>query len=111
MYLQLGPHAYDVSHRPVVVGILNRTRDSFYDRGRLFALEALLRAAEQMAGDGADVLEVGCRPGGVGVRPVSPAEETDLACETLEKLRASLDLPLAVSRRPPSRPARCSAMT
>jgi dihydropteroate synthase len=79
-----------------VVGILNRTRDSFYDGGRYFDLDALLNRAEQLVDDGADVLEVGARPGGVGAGEVSPAEERDLAATALEALSARFDVPLAV---------------
>jgi hypothetical protein len=96
MFLQLGDRRFDVTERPVVVGVLNPTRDSFFDRGAFYGLDRLLARAEQLVTDGADVLEVGARPGGVGVIEVSPAEERDLAAETLAALRARFDLPLAV---------------
>jgi dihydropteroate synthase len=96
MELRLGPHRFDVTSRAVVVGILNRTRDSFYDGGRYFELEALLRHAERLVADGADVLEVGARPGGVGVRNLSTEEETELALSTLGALRDRFNVPLAV---------------
>jgi dihydropteroate synthase len=96
MFLQLGDRRFDVTERPVVVGVLNRTRDSFFDRGAYYGLDRLLARAEQLVTDGADVLEVGARPGGVGVAEVSPSEERDLAAETLAALRTRFDLPLAV---------------
>ncbi len=80
----------------MVVGVLNRTRDSFFDRGAYYDLDRLLARAEQLVADGADVLEVGARPGGVGVAEVSPAEECDLAAGTLAELRSRFDVPLAV---------------
>ncbi len=96
MLLQLGTRRFDLSERPVVVGVLNRTRDSFFDRGAYYDLDRLLARAEQLVADGADVLEVGARPGGVGVAEVSPAEESDLAAGTLAELRCRFDVPLAV---------------
>ncbi len=96
MFLQLGHRRFDVTERPVVVGVLNRTRDSFFDRGAYYGLDRLLARAEQLVADGADVLEVGARPGGVGVAEVCPSEEGDLAAETLAALRARFDVPLAV---------------
>jgi Pterin binding enzyme len=96
MLLQLGRERVDVDRRPVVVGILNRTRDSFFDRGAHYCLDRLLERAEQLVADGADVLEVGARPGGVGVAEVGPAEERDLAAGTVAALRSRFDLPLAV---------------
>jgi dihydropteroate synthase len=97
--LRLGNRLFDLSERPVVVGILNRTRDSFSDRGAYFALDRLLARAELLAAEGADVLEVGARPGGVGVAEVSAQEERDLVCETLTALRTRFPLPLAVDTR------------
>jgi len=94
--LDLGGSMYDVTGRALVIGVLNRTRDSFYDRGAHFQLDALLRRAEELARDGADVLEVGARPGGVGVAPVPAEVEAELAVETLQHLRRRFGLPLAV---------------
>ena len=96
MHLRLGTDRIDVTHEALVVGILNRTRDSFYDSGAHFELEALLARADQLVADGADVLEVGARPGGVGAHEVGVAEETELAAETLEALSRRFDVPLAV---------------
>jgi dihydropteroate synthase len=96
MFLQLGSRRFDVNERPVVVGVLNRTRDSFSDRGAYYELNALLARAEQLVADGADVLEVGARPGGVGVADVPPDRERDLAAETLAELRSRFDVPLGV---------------
>lgn len=78
------------------MGILNRTRDSFYDRGAHFGPDALLRRAEQLVADGADLLDVGARPGGVVAREVSEAEETELVGSTVAALRERFDVPLSV---------------
>ena len=44
--LELGPnHRYDISHRALVMGILNRTPDSFYDRGSYWDFDAFLAKA------------------------------------------------------------------
>lgn len=94
-HLQLGDRAYDLTDRGLVVGILNRTRDSFYDAGAYFELDALLRRAEQLVADGADVLEVGARPGGVGVRDVSVDEETELLTSTISAVAARFDVALS----------------
>jgi dihydropteroate synthase len=94
--LSAGAHTWDLSRRALVMGILNRTRDSFFDRGRYFALDALLRRAEQLVRDGADLLDVGARPGGVGVRDVSEAVEIELIGSTIAELRRRFDVPLSV---------------
>src|SRR3954470_8060233 len=96
MFLQLGHRRFDVTDRPGVIGILNRTKDSFSDRGAYYDLDRLLSRAEQLVADGADVLEVGARPGGVGVADVPPDEERDLAAGTVAALRSRFDVPLGV---------------
>jgi dihydropteroate synthase len=63
--------------RPAVMGILNVTPDSFSDGGRFFDPRRALDHAAQMAGEGADIIDVGAessRPYG-GAIPVPLAEE------------------------------------
>jgi dihydropteroate synthase len=96
VHVRLGRRREDVTRRALVVGILNRTRDSFLDGGAYLELDTLLRRAESLVAQGADVLEVGARPGGVGVLPVSVEEETDLVAGALTSLQKRFDVPLAV---------------
>jgi dihydropteroate synthase len=63
--------------RPLVMGILNVTPDSFSDGGRFFDSAQASAHAREMAAQGADILDVGAestRPYG-GQRPVSAADE------------------------------------
>ena len=66
MYLDLGTTRFDITHRAIVMGILNRTPDSFYDQGSYFQFEDFLRKAEQLVADGADFLDVGGVKAGPG---------------------------------------------
>ena len=77
------------------MGILNRTPDSFYDRGATFALDDLLTRAEQLVADGADVLDVGGVKAGPGPE-VTEEEELDRVIPTLEALGTRVDVPLSV---------------
>jgi len=96
LLLDLGGRRFDLSRRALVMGILNRTTDSFYDGGAYFRLDDLLRRAEQLVADGADLLDIGARAAGVGTRTVSVAEETDLVTSTIHALRDRLQVPLSV---------------
>ena len=51
-------HQYDCSTRTLVMGILNRTPDSFWDRGRFWDFDDFLRLADQHVANGADLLDV-----------------------------------------------------
>jgi len=72
--LACGRHTFDLS-RPLVMGILNVTPDSFSDGGRYFDAARALDHARRMVVDGADLIDIGgesTRPGAV---PVAEAEE------------------------------------
>ena len=73
--------------RALVMAILNRTPDSFYDRGATFADDAALAAAEHAVSDGADILDVGGVKAGPGTQ-VDPAEEIRRVVPFVERVRA-----------------------
>ncbi|MBB6172105.1 dihydropteroate synthase [Nocardiopsis mwathae] len=60
--------------RFAVMGVVNRTPDSFYDRGATFAFDAALRAADVAVRQGADIIDVGGVKAGYGEH-VPPEEE------------------------------------
>jgi dihydropteroate synthase len=93
--LDLGGRRYDLTHRALVMGILNRTPDSFYDRGATYELSALYARAEQLALDGADILDVGGVKAGPGPE-VSQAEELERVVPVIAGLRERFDLPVSV---------------
>ena len=77
------------------MGILNRTPDSFYDAGEYWGFDDFLRKAEQLAADGADMLDVG----GVKAAPgseVTESEELERVVPAVEALAARFDLPLSI---------------
>ncbi|HEY7133903.1 MAG TPA: dihydropteroate synthase [Acidimicrobiia bacterium] len=92
---RLGDRVHDVTTRTLVMGILNRTPDSFYDRGATFALDDLVGRGEQLVHDGADILDVGGVKAGPGPE-VGEAEELDRVVGSIEALHARLDVPLSV---------------
>jgi len=77
------------------MGILNRTPDSFYDKGATFSLDALLDRADRLVTEGADILDVGGVKAGPGP-DVSEAEELDRVIPAIEALHARVDVPLSV---------------
>ncbi|HUC04284.1 MAG TPA: dihydropteroate synthase [Acidimicrobiales bacterium] len=93
--LDLGGVRHDLTHRALVMGILNRTPDSFYDQGATYALDALYRRAEQLVADGADILDVGGVKAGPGPE-VTESEEMDRVVPVVVGLRARFDTPVSV---------------
>ncbi|MGQ0842474.1 dihydropteroate synthase [Actinokineospora sp.] len=61
--------------RALVMAIVNRTRDSFYDRGATFAEAPALAAVDRAVADGADIVDIGGVRAGSHGEPVDAAEE------------------------------------
>lgn len=93
--LRLGDRTYDISSRALVMGILNRTPDSFYDRGRYWDYDSFLSLADRLVADGADLLDVGGVKAGPGPE-VTEDEELDRVIPAIEALHARFDVPLSV---------------
>jgi dihydropteroate synthase len=92
---ELGVRSYDLTSRPLVMGILNRTPDSFYDHGAYWGEEAFMARAEQLVADGADLLDVGGVKAGPGPE-VSEAEEMDRVVPVVEELARRTGVPISV---------------
>jgi len=93
--LRLGEHALDIRKRVVVMGILNRTPDSFYDRGATWSFDAFLQRAAELVGEGADLLDVGGVKAGPGPE-VGEQDELDRVVPAIEALHARFEVPLSV---------------
>jgi dihydropteroate synthase len=91
---RLGERVHDLTTRTLVMGILNRTPDSFFDRGTTFSLDALLQRAEQIVAEGTDVIDVGGVKAGPGP-DVAEQEELDRVVPAIEALRARFDVPIS----------------
>jgi dihydropteroate synthase len=95
MRLALGDRTYDLTTRSLVMGILNRTPDSFYDKGAYWDFDTWLRLAERQVAEGADILDVGGVKAGPGPE-VDEAEELDRVVPAVEALAERFDIPLSI---------------
>jgi dihydropteroate synthase len=93
--LRLGERRYDLSTRALVMGILNRTPDSFYDRGATWDLDAFFSRADLLIGQGADILDVGGVKAGPGPF-VSEDEELERVVPAIDALHRRFEVPLSV---------------
>ncbi len=97
--------AYRLSlDRPLVMGIVNLTMDSFSGDGLGASqdfVSAALQQAQAMVTDGADLLDIGAESTRPGAAPVSEADELARVLPVLRALR-SLDVPLSVDTSKPA---------
>src|SRR4051794_16753921 len=86
MQRTIGGRTYDFARQVAVMAIVNRTPDSFHDRGRTFALEHATRAVRAAAEAGADWIDIGGVPFAPGPE-VTAAEELDRVLPVVEAAR------------------------
>jgi dihydropteroate synthase len=86
--------------RPLVMGVVNITPDSFSDGGRFLRAEAAVAHARKLIEEGADLIDIGGESTRPGAAPVSEQEEMDRVIPVLEALR-HLERPLSVDTRRP----------
>lgn len=93
--MRLGRRVFDFDREVAVMAIVNRTPDSFYDRGRNYALGAAVDHALAQLDEGADLIDVGGVKAGPG-RDVSPEEERERVLPFVRAFRRLSDAPLSV---------------
>jgi dihydropteroate synthase len=85
--------------RPLIMGILNVTPDSFSDGGKYIAAEKAAEHALAMVEEGADIIDIGgesTRPGAIAI---SPIEEIGRVQPVLESLRQKISVPISIDTR------------
>ena len=93
--LELGDRRFDITTNAVVIGILNRTPDSFFDQGTYFDFDDFLGKADKLVADGADALDIGGVKAGPGPE-VTEDEELERVIPAIEALHDRFDVPLCV---------------
>ncbi len=99
MFLQCGNFRLPLA-RPLIMGVINVTPDSFSDGGRFFSAAAAVARARQLIDEGADLLDVGGESTRPGADPVTLDEERRRVLPVLEAL-ADARVPLSVDTQKP----------
>lgn len=96
MPLRIGARLFEGSG-PFLMGVVNATPDSFSDGGRFLGLEAAVAQAERLAGEGADLVDLGGESTRPGAAAVDAAEERRRVVPVIERLRArGFALPISI---------------
>jgi dihydropteroate synthase len=88
--------AHRGERRPLVMGIVNVTPDSFSDGGRFDRPERALAHAMQLVDAGADILDVGGESTRPGAEPVSVYEELERVIPVIERIRDHTGIPISI---------------
>lgn len=94
--MRIGNREFNMQEHTYIMGILNVTPDSFSDGGQYLALDAALKRAEQMVGEGADILDIGGESTRPGHTQISVEEEIDRVTPVIEKIKARFDIPISI---------------
>jgi len=82
--------------KPIIMGIVNVTPDSFSDGGKFASLETATAQAKQLVADGSDIIDVGAESTRPGHTPVPEAEELARLQPILEGLVSAVDVAVSI---------------
>ena len=85
-----------LGEKTLVMGILNITPDSFSDGGKFNTRDKALRHLEEMAADGADIIDVGAESSRPGFTPMPASEEMERLLPLLEEILKNSPVPVSV---------------
>jgi dihydropteroate synthase len=88
--------------RPLIMGVVNVTPDSFSDGGRFFSETAAVSHARALIADGADLLDIGGESTRPRAEPVSEADEIARVVPVIAAIRAERDIPISVDTLKPA---------
>ena len=106
MNLRAGAFEFSFPGRPLVMGILNVTPDSFSDGGRYYAAPAAIEHGLRLAGEGADIIDIGGESSRPGAEMVPAEEEWGRVGEVVTELARRLAIPISIDTQKPEVAAR-----
>ncbi|MGZ8185741.1 MAG: dihydropteroate synthase [Methylobacter sp.] len=84
-------------NKPLIMGILNVTPDSFSDGGKYSAINAALQQAELMMSQGADIIDIGGESTRPGADPIAAAKQIQRVVPVIRAIRQMLDtVPISI---------------
>ena len=102
MLLRARQFEYAFPGRALLMGVVNVTPDSFSDGGEFFSTERAVAHALQLAGEGADFIDVGGESSRPGAKPVPEAEELRRVIPVIEELAGKLAIAISIDTIKPA---------
>lgn len=87
---------FDLSVKPLIMGVLNLTPDSFSDGNSYLSIQAAIDTAMNMVEDGADIIDIGGESTRPDAKPVSAEEELGRVMPVIEGLAGCIKVPLSI---------------
>jgi len=94
--LRCGRFSFELGKRTYIMGVLNRTPDSFSDGGKFMDEEAAFLHALQMAKDGANIIDIGGESTRPGLGSVCLEDELDRTIPIVERITKEIDIPVSI---------------
>lgn len=94
--IQCGRFQLQLSQRTYVMGILNRTPDSFSDGGKFMDEDSAIEHLKQMVHNGADIIDIGGESTRPGSEPVSLDEELKRVIPVIKAVSSNIDVPISI---------------
>src|SRR6266536_2634440 len=92
---RLRTRSLQLPRRPLLMGVVNVTPDSFSDGGQFIDAEAAVEHALRLTADGADILDIGGESTRPHARSVSEQDELARVMPVIERLVGSLPIPIS----------------
>jgi dihydropteroate synthase len=96
MIWNTGRRTFDLAHRGVIMGVINVTPDSFSDGGNFIAVGTAVDHGLRLAGEGAEILDIGGESTRPGAAPVTAEEELRRVIPVIERLAGKTSAALSI---------------
>ena len=96
LIVNAGHYRLQLSGRPLLMGVLNVTPDSFFDGGLYEGVAAAVSRAKDMVEEGADIIDIGAESSRPGSEPITETEELRRLMPILEAVHDAVSVPLSV---------------
>jgi len=99
--LRAGDRTFELARRPLLMGVVNASPDSFSDDGSAHTLDRRVRLAHELVDAGADILDVGGESARTEIPPVSVEEEIERVVPLVQRIADELAVTVSVDTYKP----------